>query len=75
MRWHDEQTPHASPRPARAIRTRAVVGEVLTKLGNDVLGELGVIGPPFSLRWASVQLPVEGVDLTGEGKDAARGFL
>ena len=75
VRWHDEQTPHASPRPARAIRTRAVVGELLTKLSDDVLGELGVIGSPLQSALGLGQLPAEGVHLTGELKDAARGFL
>jgi hypothetical protein len=35
-------------------RLLVVVRELQTQLGNDVFGELGVIGPPFSRLWASV---------------------
>jgi hypothetical protein len=60
--------------PARA-RTSAVIDELLTNLDNDVLGELGVIGPPLQSALSLGQLPGEGVDLTGRATRACLGAV
>ena len=46
-------------------RLPVVVGEFLTQLRNDVLGQLGVIGPALQSALGLGQVTAEGLDLAG----------